>query len=133
MYDTWLYIVRELYTTAWQAGSHTAGPKPLEYIPDIQTHTVVLFLLTCQDNVAGDITLKDIEFRYPTRPDVEVLGGTTITASRGQTIALVGQSGCGKSTSVSLLERFYDPLAGSVVRTYYILEAFGGYRGYLSL
>ncbi|XP_065186517.1 phosphatidylcholine translocator ABCB4-like isoform X2 [Sycon ciliatum] len=66
------------------------------------------------DTVAGNIELTNIRFRYPTRPDIEVLQDTTITANHGQTIALVGQSGCGKSTSVSLLERFYDPEAGIV-------------------
>eukprot|EP00117_Sycon_ciliatum_P005125 scpid61972/ scgid9202/ Multidrug resistance protein 1A; ATP-binding cassette sub-family B member 1A; MDR1A; Multidrug resistance protein 3; P-glycoprotein 3 len=66
------------------------------------------------DVVSGNIELKDIKFRYPTRPDVQILDGTTITAQAGQTIALVGQSGCGKSTSVSLLERFYDPEGGVV-------------------
>ncbi|XP_065187026.1 ATP-dependent translocase ABCB1-like [Sycon ciliatum] len=65
-------------------------------------------------SVSGDIALKNIKFNYPSRPDVQVLQDATITADHGQTVALVGQSGCGKSTSVSLLERFYDPVAGSV-------------------
>ena len=74
-----------------------------------------IFALFSQTSVEGNIVLQDIEFHYPTRPDVQVMQGTTIQASSGQTVALVGQSGCGKSTSVSLLERFYDPLEGRVV------------------
>ncbi len=55
-----------------------------------------------------------MSFNYPTRPDVPVLQELSLSVKPGQTIALVGPSGCGKSTVVSLLERFYDPLKGSV-------------------
>lgn len=54
-------------------------------------------------------------FHYPARPDVQVLKGLTIKVKQGETIALVGTSGCGKSTTVQLLERFYDPKEGKVV------------------
>ena len=58
-----------------------------------------------------------MEFKYATRPDVPVLQGLSLSVKSGQTLALVGPSGCGKSTVVSLLERFYDPVKGSVVST----------------
>ena len=58
---------------------------------------------------------ESTEFNYPTRPDVKVLKGLTANISSGQTVALVGQSGCGKSTCVQLLERFYDPSQGTIV------------------
>ena len=57
-----------------------------------------------------------MEFKYPARPNVPVLQGLNLSVKPGQTLALVGPSGCGKSTVVSLLERFYDPLKGNVVR-----------------
>ncbi|XP_063158096.1 ATP-binding cassette sub-family B member 5 [Candoia aspera] len=63
----------------------------------------------------GNIEFKDIHFAYPTRPEVQVLQGLNITISKGQTLALVGSSGCGKSTSIQLLERFYDPISGQVI------------------
>ena len=69
-----------------------------------------------QDNFKGDIEFKDCRFTYPTRKDITVLRGLNVSIKRGQTLALVGQSGCGKSTSVQLLERFYDPDEGVVVR-----------------
>ena len=52
-------------------------------------------------------------FRYPSRPDVEVLRGVNLSARAGQRIALVGPSGAGKSTVVSLLLRFYEPAAAA--------------------
>uniref|UniRef100_A0A452HWX5 ABC transporter domain-containing protein n=1 Tax=Gopherus agassizii TaxID=38772 RepID=A0A452HWX5_9SAUR len=58
---------------------------------------------------------KKVMFNYPTRPDVQVLQGLNINVEKGQTLALVGSSGCGKSTVVQLLERFYDPLDGELV------------------
>ncbi|XP_013931904.1 PREDICTED: ATP-binding cassette sub-family B member 5 isoform X2 [Thamnophis sirtalis] len=63
----------------------------------------------------GNIEFKDIHFAYPTRPEVQVLQGLNIKINKGQTLALVGSSGCGKSTSIQLLERFYDPVSGQVI------------------
>lgn len=68
-----------------------------------------------QENFEGKIELKDCRFTYPSRPDITVLQGMNVTIEPGQTLAFVGQSGCGKSTSVQLLERFYDPDEGVVV------------------
>ncbi|KAM4636208.1 ATP-dependent translocase ABCB1-like isoform 1-T2 [Discoglossus pictus] len=62
----------------------------------------------------GNLEFKDVQFVYPTRPKVPVLQGLNVKVSKGQTLALVGSSGCGKSTSIQLLERFYDPVDGKV-------------------
>lgn len=67
------------------------------------------------ENIVGDIEFKNVHFRYPSRLHVPVLRGLNITVKRGQYVALVGSSGCGKSTTVSLLERFYHPLAGQIL------------------
>jgi ATP-binding cassette, subfamily B (MDR/TAP), member 1 len=64
--------------------------------------------------VTGEITLENVEFNYPARPDVQVVKNLSLTFSAGKTSALVGASGSGKSTVISLVERFYDPLSGSV-------------------
>ena len=64
---------------------------------------------------AGEIEFKDVHFRYPTRPEVQVLRGIDMIIKPGEYVALVGASGCGKSTSVGLIERFYDPHSGNVL------------------
>eukprot|EP00794_Sanderia_malayensis_P017699 gene17699-19467_t len=64
------------------------------------------------DHLDGTVQFRDVHFNYPTRPDVAVLRGLNISVNPGQTLALVGSSGCGKSTSVSLIERFYDVSEG---------------------
>ncbi|XP_075414573.1 ATP-dependent translocase ABCB1 [Tenrec ecaudatus] len=67
------------------------------------------------DRLEGNVTFNEVVFNYPTRPDIPVLQGLSLSVKKGQTLALVGSSGCGKSTVVQLLERFYDPLAGRVL------------------
>lgn len=64
--------------------------------------------------ITGRVEFSDVEFSYPTRKDMLVLKGLKTVVEPGQTLALVGQSGCGKSTCISLLERFYNATAGEV-------------------
>ncbi|KAF9242522.1 P-loop containing nucleoside triphosphate hydrolase protein [Melanogaster broomeanus] len=66
------------------------------------------------ENIKGEITLEDVKFSYPSRPDVPIIKSLNITFPAGKTAALVGASGSGKSTIIALVERFYDPLCGSV-------------------
>ncbi|KAI9291925.1 hypothetical protein K502DRAFT_320537, partial [Neoconidiobolus thromboides FSU 785] len=66
-------------------------------------------------SVKGNITFENVQFSYPSRPDVQILKGITFEASKGQTVALVGHSGSGKSTCVGLIERFYAPTSGRVL------------------
>ncbi|XP_009474940.1 PREDICTED: multidrug resistance protein 1-like [Nipponia nippon] len=63
----------------------------------------------------GNVMIKDVAFNYPNRPEVKILQGLNLKVEKGQTLALVGSSGCGKSTVVQLLERFYDPLNGEML------------------
>ncbi|XP_010260045.1 PREDICTED: ABC transporter B family member 20 [Nelumbo nucifera] len=66
-------------------------------------------------NVYGSIELKHVDFCYPTRPEVMILSNFSLKVNGGQTVAIVGVSGSGKSTIISLIERFYDPVAGQVL------------------
>ncbi|KAG2428639.1 hypothetical protein HXX76_011345 [Chlamydomonas incerta] len=65
-------------------------------------------------SVRGEVQLIDVDFAYPARPDVLLFNKFNLHVPAGKTVALVGSSGSGKSTVVQLIERFYDPLAGTV-------------------
>jgi len=65
--------------------------------------------------VRGEIRFEDVSFRYPTRPDSSALDGISLTVQPGETVALVGPSGAGKTTTLQLLLRFYDPQKGRVL------------------
>ncbi|KAJ0092050.1 hypothetical protein Patl1_24721 [Pistacia atlantica] len=67
------------------------------------------------DDIRGDIELKDVCFSYPARLDEQIFNGFSLSIPSGITAALVGQSGSGKSTVISLIERFYDPQAGEIL------------------
>jgi ABC-type multidrug transport system fused ATPase/permease subunit len=66
------------------------------------------------DKIEGHVEFIDVHFRYPTRPHVPVLRGLNIKVKPGQFAALVGASGCGKSTTVGLTERYYDITSGRI-------------------
>jgi ATP-binding cassette subfamily B (MDR/TAP) protein 1 len=65
-------------------------------------------------DISGNIQFNKVTFCYPTRQEVNVFDGLTLNIKAGQTVALCGPSGGGKSTTVQLIERFYDPSAGSI-------------------
>ncbi|RZB55138.1 ABC transporter B family member 11, partial [Glycine soja] len=67
------------------------------------------------EEVKGEIELRHVSFKYPTRPDVQIFRDLSLTIHTGKTVALVGESGCGKSTVISLLQRFYDPDSGHII------------------
>ncbi len=64
--------------------------------------------------VRGEVVFDDVTFRYPARPEVSALNGVSLHVSPGETVALVGPSGAGKTTILQLLMRFYDPQSGVV-------------------
>ncbi|ORX89182.1 ATP-binding cassette sub-family B member 10 [Basidiobolus meristosporus CBS 931.73] len=66
-------------------------------------------------DVKGEITFKNVQFAYPTRPGNEIFKDLTFTVEPGKMMAITGSSGGGKSTVSSLLLRYYDPLHGSIL------------------
>ncbi|KAM7316122.1 hypothetical protein ACRRTK_024802 [Alexandromys fortis] len=97
------------YAKAKVAASHII--RILEKVPEIDSYGTE----GLKPNwLEGNVKFNDVMFNYPTRPDIPVLQGLSLEVKKGQTLALVGSSGCGKSTVVQLLERFYDPRAGTV-------------------
>jgi len=62
----------------------------------------------------ADMQCDDVRFSYPSRPNIQVLKGVSVDVEPGESAAFVGASGCGKSTMIGLLERFYDPSSGCI-------------------
>ncbi|KAG5540149.1 hypothetical protein RHGRI_020397 [Rhododendron griersonianum] len=67
------------------------------------------------DNIEGHIQFTDVCFNYPSRPDVMIFNKLNLDIPSGKVVALVGASGSGKSTVVSLIERFYEPFSGQIL------------------
>lgn len=65
-----------------------------------------------KDTFKGALEFKDVEFAYPTRPETSIFKDFSLSIPAGSVMALVGPSGTGKSTIVSLLLRLYDPISG---------------------
>lgn len=98
------------FTSAFVAAHHIfkiVDRKPLIYSPNVTNKTRL-------PDRGNEIDYKSIDFRYPTRPNVQILKGLNLNIAEDQTIALVGSSGCGKSTLIQLLQRFYDPEHGRI-------------------
>lgn len=92
----------------------TAGTRIFEYLhiePDVD---LVRGGRIPTAELRGEIRFRDVCFSYPTRRDQQVLHRFNLTLHAGQTVALVGASGSGKSTVAALLERFYEPDAGAI-------------------
>lgn len=74
-----------------------------------------IYTLLNKQVTEGKIDYKNIHFRYPTRREVKVLRGLSLSIPKGKRVAFVGPSGCGKTTLIQLLQRLYDPETGTVV------------------
>ena len=66
-------------------------------------------------SIAGAVEYRGVHFAYPTRPDQEILQGLDLTINVGETVAIVGASGSGKSTIMMLTQKFYKPTSGSIL------------------
>uniref|UniRef100_A0A8I6ATW0 P-type phospholipid transporter n=1 Tax=Rattus norvegicus TaxID=10116 RepID=A0A8I6ATW0_RAT len=97
------------YAKAKVSASHII--RIIEKIPEIDSYSTEGLK---PNMLEGNVKFNGVMFNYPTRPNIPVLQGLSLEVKKGQTLALVGSSGCGKSTVVQLLERFYDPMAGTV-------------------
>ncbi|XP_050237901.1 ABC transporter B family member 21-like [Mercurialis annua] len=100
--------------TAFSAGQ-AAAHKMFQTImrqPEIDAYGTTGMVLA---DIRGDVELKGVIFSYPARLEERIFNGLSLSIPSGITAALVGHSGSGKSTVISLIERFYDPQAGEVL------------------
>uniref|UniRef100_A0A0E0QEF7 MDR-like ABC transporter n=1 Tax=Oryza rufipogon TaxID=4529 RepID=A0A0E0QEF7_ORYRU len=70
---------------------------------------------TILEKVTGNIEIREVDFMYPSRVDKPILRSFSLSIPAGKVVALVGSSGCGKSTVISLVQRFYDPISGNIL------------------
>ncbi|XP_063159260.1 mitochondrial potassium channel ATP-binding subunit isoform X2 [Candoia aspera] len=92
----------------------SAGARVFEYMNlSAETPVCERELLACS-MLNGHIEFQDVNFSYPTRPGYKVLENFSLSIPANKTVAIVGQSGGGKSTVAALLERFYEPTKGTI-------------------
>ncbi|KAL0375037.1 UNVERIFIED_CONTAM: ABC transporter B family member 1 [Sesamum radiatum] len=114
MEDTWA-LGQSAPSMAAFAKARVAAAKIFRIIdhkPDVDRNSESGLEL---ESITGQLELKNVDFSYPSRPETQILNNFSLTVPAGKTIALVGSSGSGKSTVVSLIERFYDPTSGQVL------------------
>lgn len=104
--ETWTNLLRA-------AGASERLSEILQEEPDIIAMAPIADINSISDD-QGKIEFKDVSFSYPTRPEEQALVDVSFTIKAGETVALVGPSGAGKTTIFQLLLRFYDPQSGTI-------------------
>ncbi|RKO87292.1 P-loop containing nucleoside triphosphate hydrolase protein, partial [Blyttiomyces helicus] len=101
----------EMTAFSFATGAATTLFGTIDRVPEIDSASLEGFQPA---TVTGRVVVQGVKFRYPSRQEVVVLHGMDLEIEAGTTCALVGSSGSGKSTIISLLERFYNPEAGTI-------------------
>ena len=104
-----------IFTHAGDMGRTREAASTLRRINELEPkHRIDNLEGLAVENVAGELRFQDVHFHYPSRAEHAVLKGMCFDVSAGGSIALVGESGSGKSTAIQLMEKFYDPTAGTI-------------------
>jgi ATP-binding cassette subfamily B multidrug efflux pump len=103
-----------MLSNVWAAGIASAKRvnQILDTVPEVQDTPDALAL---PERSRGEVVLQDVSFHYNGTGDEAVLNGVNLVAEAGQTVAILGATGAGKSTLVNLVPRFYDVSAGRIL------------------
>lgn len=107
--------IRQLANMYNQLGNQIAGAERVFEILDTESIMIETKHPVPLDRVTGKVDFENVSFAYPDEPDVPVLENISFSVSPGETIALVGPTGAGKTTIINLLARFYDPGNGRIL------------------
>lgn len=107
--------IRQLANMYNQLGNQIAGAERVFEILDTESIMIETKHPVPLDKVAGKVDFENVSFAYPDEPDVPVLENISFSVNPGETIALVGPTGAGKTTIINLLARFYDPGNGRIL------------------
>eukprot|EP00667_Euglena_gracilis_P000336 EG_transcript_336 len=107
--------VGEVYAMAGdQAGAKLAAIRVYEMLDRVPPIDSVGNSGQPVTSLGGSASFSDVHFAYPSRPTVPILQGLNLAFQEGQRVAIMGSTGCGKSTIIALLMRYYDPSGGEV-------------------
>ncbi|KAG7626904.1 ABC transporter type 1 transmembrane domain superfamily [Arabidopsis thaliana x Arabidopsis arenosa] len=98
------------FSEAFVAGERIQ--KMIKRVPDIDSDNLNGHIL---ETIRGEVEFNNVKFKYPSRPETLIFDDLCLKIPSGKTVALVGGSGSGKSTVISLLQRFYDPNEGDIL------------------
>ena len=84
----------------------------MKYVPTVNSRGGIEI---AEEKIIGEVEFKNVTFNYPSKKDVTVAKNVSFKVENNKVVAFVGQSGCGKSSLIALIERFYDPKEGQVL------------------
>ncbi len=119
LYTSMVAIALGGLASLWSSLQRAAGATDrlfeiIDTIPEVRDPDQPSELPAMENRAGGEVRFEAVEHRYPARPDVAILRGLELTLTPGETVALVGRSGAGKSTVAKLIPRFFDPSSGRV-------------------
>jgi ABC transporter fused permease/ATP-binding protein len=106
--------IAELYASVQRAIGATERLMDILEEPIEDIAIAYLEAIPANLKIEGNVRFNDVHFSYPSRKDFNVLNGISFNINKGETIAIVGPSGAGKTTMMQLMLRFYDPVSGDI-------------------